>query len=74
METLGIENVIGTKYTEGPKLIASIEEHVNDYDVDVMKLQRAKAIEKKDLIEVTLENGATLKTKNSDSCYWCSLA
>lgn len=65
METLGIENVIGTKYTEGPKLIASIEEHVNDYDVDVMKLQRAKAIEKKDLIEVTLENGATLKTKTA---------
>ncbi|KAF1297326.1 alkyl hydroperoxide reductase subunit F [Enterococcus sp. JM4C] len=65
METLGIENVIGTKYTEGPKLIASIEEHVNEYDVDVMKVQRAKGIEKKEFVEVTLENGAVLKTKTA---------
>ncbi len=63
MDTLGIENFIGTKYTEGPKLAASLEEHVNEYDIDVMNLQRAKRIEKKDLIEVELENGAVLKGK-----------
>ena len=63
MDTLGIENFIGTKYTEGPKLAASLEEHVNEYDIDVMNLQRAKRLEKKDLIEIELENGAVLKSK-----------
>jgi NADH-dependent peroxiredoxin subunit F len=63
MDTLGIENFIGTKYTEGPKLAASLEEHVKEYDIDVMNLQRAKRLEKKDLVEVELENGAVLKSK-----------
>ncbi|MFP5113980.1 alkyl hydroperoxide reductase subunit F [Bacillaceae bacterium C204] len=63
MDTMGIENFIGTKYTEGPKLAASLEEHVKEYNVDVMNLQRAKRLEKKDLIEIELENGAVLKSK-----------
>lgn len=63
MDTLGIENFISVKYTEGPKLAASLEEHVKEYGVDVMKLQRAKRLEKKDMIEVELENGAVLKSK-----------
>ena len=63
MDTLGIENFIGTKYTEGPKLAASLEEHVKEYNVDVMNLQRAKRLEKKDFIAVELENGAILKSK-----------
>ncbi|TDF94413.1 alkyl hydroperoxide reductase subunit F [Paenibacillus piri] len=63
MDTLGIENFISVKYTEGPKLVASLEEHVKEYGIDVMKLQRAKRLEKKNLIEVELENGAVLKSK-----------
>ncbi|MGZ0051698.1 alkyl hydroperoxide reductase subunit F [Brevibacillus gelatini] len=63
MDTLGIENFISVKYTEGPKLAASLEEHVKEYNVDVMNLQRAKRLEKKDLIEIELENGAVLKSK-----------
>ncbi|MEH7110060.1 alkyl hydroperoxide reductase subunit F [Bacillus sp. JJ1764] len=63
MDTMGIENFISVKYTEGPKLAASLEEHVKEYDVDVMNLQRAKRLEKKELIEVELENGAVLKSK-----------
>ncbi|WP_042354491.1 alkyl hydroperoxide reductase subunit F [Bacillus rubiinfantis] len=63
MDTLGIENLIGTKYTEGPKLAASLEEHVKQYEVDIMNLQRAKRLEKKDLVEVELESGAILKSK-----------
>lgn len=62
-DTVGIENFISVKYTEGPKLVASIEEQVKEYGVDVMNLQRAKRLEKKDLIEVELENGAILKSK-----------
>lgn len=63
LDTLGIENFISVKYTEGPKLAASLEEHVKHYNVDIMNLQRAKRLEKKDLIEVELENGAVLKSK-----------
>jgi alkyl hydroperoxide reductase subunit F len=63
MDTMGIENFIGTKYTEGPKLAASLEEHVKEYGVDVLNLQRAKRLEKNDLVEIELENGAVLKSK-----------
>lgn len=63
MDTLGIENFISNTYTEGPKLMASVEAHVNDYDIDVMKLQTAKQLEKKDLFELELESGAVLKSK-----------
>ena len=63
MDTVGIENFISVKYTEGPKLAASLEEHVKAYGVDIMNLQRAKRLEKRDFIEVELENGAVLKSK-----------
>lgn len=63
MDTLGIENFISMTKTEGPKLVASLEEHVKDYNIDVMNLQRAKSLEKKDLVELELENGAVLKSK-----------
>ncbi len=63
LDTASIENFISVKHTEGPKLAASLEEHVKEYNVDVMNLQRAKRLEKKDLIEIELENGAILKSK-----------
>lgn len=62
-DTLGIENFISVKYTEGPQLVANIENQVKEYNIDVMKLQRAKRLEKKDLIEIELENGAVLRSK-----------
>jgi NADH-dependent peroxiredoxin subunit F len=63
MDTMGIENLIGTKYTEGPKLVASLEEHVKEYAVDVFNLQRAVSIERNGMICVGLESGATLKSR-----------
>lgn len=63
MDTMGIENLIGTKYTEGPKLVASLEEHVKEYPVDIHNLQRAKSIKRNGLVEIELESGATLKSK-----------
>ncbi|MER1957977.1 MAG: alkyl hydroperoxide reductase subunit F [Solibacillus sp.] len=62
-DTLSIENIIGTKATEGPAFVSSLEAHVLEYDIDVMKSQRAAKIEKKDFVEVTLENGAVLQGK-----------
>ena len=67
MDALSIENFISVQETEGPKLSAALEAHVRQYDVDVMALQRAAAIKPAEqaggLIEVTLENGAVLKSR-----------
>lgn len=62
-ETLGIENLISVGYTEGPRLAEILEQHVSNYDVDIMSAQRARRLERKELIEVELENGAVLKSK-----------
>ncbi|WP_133501913.1 alkyl hydroperoxide reductase subunit F [Marinomonas balearica] len=63
-DTMAIENFISVKETEGPKLVSNLEQHVLDYDVDLMKTQKAVRLEKKELIEVELENGAVLKSKS----------
>ena len=63
-DTVGIENFISVKETEGPKLVMALEQHVKEYEVDVMNLQTAKALSKTgDEITITLENGAELKSK-----------
>jgi NADH-dependent peroxiredoxin subunit F len=65
LDTLGIENFVSVKETEGPKFALALEEHVRHYDVDIMNLQRAKALTPNaGLFEVQLESGATVKTKS----------
>ncbi|MEJ8835958.1 alkyl hydroperoxide reductase subunit F [Ramlibacter sp. AN1133] len=62
LDTLGIENFVSVKETEGPKFALALEEHVRHYDVDIVNLQRAKALRPNGSgIEVELESGATLK-------------
>ncbi len=65
-DTVGIENFISVPYTEGPKLVAHLEEHVKEYDVDLMKAQKAVAVRKTDsgLTEVELSNGAVVSGKS----------
>lgn len=67
LDTMGIENFISVSHTEGPKLVAQLEQHVKDYDVDVMNLQRAEKLipakREGGLHEVVLANGASLKAK-----------
>lgn len=62
-DTLGIENFISVPYTEGPKLASSLEEHMRQYPIDVMKAQRAKGLTRKEWLEVELDNSAVLKSK-----------
>ena len=66
-DTMGIENLISVPYTEGPKLVAAMEQHVKEYDVDIMNLQRAEklipASKKGGLHELQLANGASLKSR-----------
>ncbi len=68
LDTMGIENLISVPHTEGPKLAAALEQNVREHEVDVMNLQRAtKLVPASDatggLVQVQLENGATLKSK-----------
>ena len=72
MDTLAIENFISIKETDGPKLVAALEEHVKTYDVEIMNLQRAVSLTEpgksgntnNGLIEIKLESGATLHSKS----------
>jgi alkyl hydroperoxide reductase subunit F len=65
LDTMGIENFISVKETTGPQFALALEQHVRAYDVDIMNLQRAKALTPtgSGLIEIALESGATLKSK-----------
>jgi len=67
LDTMAIENFISVNETEGPKLARALENHVREYDVDIMNLQRAAQLipaEKAGgLHEIRLENGGSLKAK-----------
>ena len=66
LDTLSIENFISVKETDGPKLAAGLEQHVKDYAVDIMNLQRAEALaqDANGLTEIRLASGAVLKSKS----------
>ncbi|WP_144734400.1 alkyl hydroperoxide reductase subunit F [Extensimonas perlucida] len=67
LDTLDIENYISIPKTEGPQFAAALERHVREYEVDIMNLQRAQALVPAStpggLIEVRMENGASLRAK-----------
>ncbi|HZJ92293.1 MAG TPA: alkyl hydroperoxide reductase subunit F [Thiopseudomonas sp.] len=67
LDTMSIENFISVTETEGPTLVRAMEEHVREYDIDVMNLQTASrlvpATEQGGLHTVEFESGASLKAK-----------
>ncbi len=67
LDTMSIENFISVTETEGPKLVRAMEQHVHEYDIDVMNLQTASrlvpATEPGGLHTVEFESGASLKAK-----------
>ena len=66
LDTLAIENFISVKETDGPKLAAGLEQHVKEYNVDIMNLQRAEVLSQgaDGLNEIRLASGAVLKAKS----------
>jgi len=52
------------KETDGPRFASALEEHVKDYDVDIMNLQRAVELKPGKMVEVKLENGGVLKSRS----------
>ena len=81
LDTMAIENFISVPYTEGPKLVAALEQHVHDYEVDIANLQRAAELVPADrsdsgYVEVRLDSGATLKSRSvvlSTGARWRSM-
>lgn len=67
LDTLGIENFISVIETDGPRFALALEQHAQQYGVEIMNLQRAEklvpATEPGGLIEVQLANGGTLRSK-----------
>lgn len=67
-DTLGIENLPGTTYTEGPRLAGDLRKQVEDNEIDVIDLARATQLvtanETGGLHEVTFANGAVLKARS----------
>ena len=69
LDTLGIENFISVKATEGPQLATALEQHVRDHEVDIMDVQSADALVpagpgSSGLLNVRLKDGATLKARS----------
>ena len=66
-DTKGIENLIGIKYTEGPKLAAQLYQHINEYPVKILEHRRVKVIKELNASEyikyIELESGEHLQTK-----------
>jgi alkyl hydroperoxide reductase subunit F len=79
LDTLAIENFISVPYTEGPRLAASLEQHVKEYEVDVMNVQRAaRLVPPTDdgYVTVELANGASLRSRTvvlSTGARWRSM-
>jgi alkyl hydroperoxide reductase subunit F len=67
LDTMAIENFISVPETEGPKLAAQLENHVRNYEIDVMKLQRAEQLLARDsegYVTVRLASGADLRARS----------
>jgi alkyl hydroperoxide reductase subunit F len=63
LDTLAIENFVSVTETDGPKFAVALEQHVKQYEVDIMNTQRAAKLVPGKLIEVQTASGAVLKSK-----------
>jgi NADH-dependent peroxiredoxin subunit F len=63
-ETKGIENLIGTKYTEGPALAAQLSQHIAEYPVKLLEHRRVKNIKQDAVKLIELEGGEFLRAKS----------
>src|SRR5690606_13702342 len=67
LDTLEIENFISVPHTDGPAYALALEQHVREYDVDIMNSQRAvelvPAAEPGGLATVRFANGGALRAR-----------
>ncbi|MBP6841597.1 MAG: alkyl hydroperoxide reductase subunit F [Kofleriaceae bacterium] len=60
-DTLGIENLIGTRYTEGPRLAADLDQHLRAYPVEVLEHRRVERVVDGPVKQVVLSGGEVLE-------------
>src|SRR5450830_370891 len=63
LDTLAIENFVSVQATDGPKFAVALEQHVKEYEVDIMNTQRAVKLVPGKISEVHTATGAVLKAK-----------
>lgn len=66
LDTMAIENLVSVPHTEGPRLAADLEQHVREYEVDLIKGQEARALAgagDDGLARVELASGASLRAR-----------
>jgi NADH-dependent peroxiredoxin subunit F len=63
-DTMGIENLISVPKTTGPKLVGSLLEHMQDYEISLKEHVRVTNIEKGDIKTLTLSSGEQIKTRS----------
>ena len=67
LDTMAIENFVSVPRTEGPKLAAALEQHVKEYDAEIMTLQQATSLIPASgpgaLHTVELASGASLRAR-----------
>ena len=67
LDTMSIENFVSVPHTDGPRFARALEEHVRDYDVDVIDRRRVRTLKPADdaggLATVELDTGARLHAR-----------
>lgn len=64
LDTFVIENLIGTTYTEGPKLAQALNTHMKEYDIEIVLNKTVTSLIKADLHTATLNNGSSISAKS----------
>ncbi len=62
-ETLGIENIPSTMYTEGPKYMESMRRQLESLDISIIEGAEAVGFEKEENFKLELANGRILESK-----------
>ncbi|MBV1909557.1 MAG: alkyl hydroperoxide reductase subunit F [Kangiellaceae bacterium] len=63
-DTMAIENLISVSKTTGPELAASLQSHMNDYDINLKEHVKVTHIEQGDVKVVQLSSGEQIRTKS----------
>ena len=56
-DTVGIENLIGVPYIEGPQLSSHLSDHLGRYDIDLLLHRRVTEVQTGDRIQLSLDSG-----------------
>lgn len=67
LDTVGVENLIGTPYTEGAKIAGDLLNHVKTYPIELIQKQQVQGLApvgSDGYVPVTLANGVVLKSRS----------